>query len=679
MPGPRILLGRRHSRVFLSFSRTFVQRTDRICRSISSSVGQAKRRSFLSSSGIPLILEASLDRSAYYEGEPMRVSLRLRNNGKQRVGGIRLTLKQLLTVKYAHEPRQVIKSTVMEYEGHEISVRDVAEFEATLVLEPKYNTSRMSSFQIALESFLPLGPDRPRVLAATCAFHGASFNGYPFGIDKLRVFSVEYYVNVHAIIPWGSNVIVKLPFHLVSNGGILRTWESPSGDLSSQLTHKPSIGSTIPTSQARIPPTAANLISFDGNAVDEVVEDDYNDRDDDNDDGDLNSENTHPVDRLFPRGTTPVAAKSGQNAEQLTWNEDLASARSILESTRTSVSVLHQGILNDKLDRRSIALQNIASRGEKQCAYLEQLNAILGKDLVELKSSLQRAAQGGADGNSQTFYAAQATAFRLTSLATRHAKIVQMSWGREDLEEHLERMASLLDDFELFVARGTRKAWNEASLAVDRMTQKSKLLIKELAGYGPIESDLELLAKTIVQCGLANAQIRHGKGREADHDELDSDSENGEEDGALEPMGHLESLLSELAECFQTLYNNLIDRQDTTGHALLELIESFPTIIVRYAKGVRRLLIHTADPKMGPVAYFNWRFLLATVELHYLGSICSAAGRLLIYRRREYLKWSSVVEKSIPARFILTRATLGNDEELEALAGQIVNLMQSLS
>lgn len=676
---PRMRLGRRHSKVFLSFSKTTVASIERISRSLPASTGVAKRRGFLSTSA-PLILEASLDKTAYYSGEPIVVKLFIRNDGKQRVNGVRITLKQLVTIKYANDPKQTIKSTIAQYEGHEQEVRDATSFEANVVVDTKFNSHAAIGHHVALETVLPQTPESPKLLAASTLFGGYTFSGgHAFGVEKLRVFGIEYYINVHAIIPWANNVIVKLPFQLVSNGGVEHNFEVPPPTFSSLRDSSPSLATSSyrpphplgfeekslngrQQSLTRATPLHANLISFDLYADDDQEPmDNILDQTDDCD-GDRYSTNV-----LAPVSSTNSGNNGKYSAptDKVPFETDLATARLVLESSRSAINGLHTGILKDKLDRRSRSLQCLDRRTELNVEFVEQLNRIIIGDLAELESSLALAKKG----DSLKCAAFQGYAFHLGSLGQLHTKLVSLSFDKELVEEHLEAFSQILDDFDLLLSKAVRRAFDEATKVLDRMRLHLSKLVEDLAGYHKIERSLKRLLRSIILRRWANYKATTDESLfdSSDNESSDEDSVNG---FPCHRLNDAEEQLAAMANQFQRLYDSCTDGEASDDY------EITPILLSGYCKSVRLLLLTELEPcALSLVAFFNWRFLFTACEQHYLGTYRGTSG-LLFNSLRDVIRWSGEIERRIPARFLLQNAS--KDDTLEDDANQVVQAMQSL-
>ena len=246
------------SKVVLSFAKRLTQ--ERMESSIPASV-TSKRTSLTSSKGVTLT--ASLDKTCFLISnttvEDMLLNIKLLNPARSTITGFKITLKQIVTVRFAGEARQTIKSTFGKYEFHSVFAeadplnpstgnrrvgvpiedlcRDACSFADTFTIKPRLESKL--SYQLALQSTVP--KSTTHALATTLKFDGltASIGG---GLDRLRCFSVEYYANVHAIFKWSRNLIVKLPFTLYDNGNSLHLNEEyPETFLDNRVQDKESI------------------------------------------------------------------------------------------------------------------------------------------------------------------------------------------------------------------------------------------------------------------------------------------------------------------------------------------------------------------------------------------------------------------------------------------------------
>ena len=165
----------------------------------------------------------------------MLFNIKLLNPARTTITGFKITLKQIVTVRFAGEARQTIKSTFGKHEFRSVFAdsdplstdnrtrrigvpieelcKDACSFADTFTIKPRLETKL--SYQLALQTSIP--KSTTRFLSPSFKFDGltASLGG---GLDRLRYLSVEYYANVHAVFKWSRNLIVKLPFTLYDNG-----------------------------------------------------------------------------------------------------------------------------------------------------------------------------------------------------------------------------------------------------------------------------------------------------------------------------------------------------------------------------------------------------------------------------------------------------------------------------
>jgi hypothetical protein len=632
---PRMRIGRRHSKVFLAFAKTNVSSVARISRMLTPSTGLTKRRSLLSS-GNPMLLEASLDKSVYIPGEQINVFIKLRNGGRQRVTGIRITVKQLVTVKFGNEPRQTIKTTVAEYEGHSLQLRDTMQYDTNVIIESSCDPARLN-YQLALESHLPRSADSQPVLAASCVFSGQTWKSpLSFGIDRLRIFSVDYYVNVHAVIPWASNVIVKLPFQLAS--------QSKADNEASTL---PNLrNSTISLTNT---PLKGNLIAFD---LDEE-RDDF-DMDEARDTKRQSTDSKHAHDDI---GTNPVTEGT------ISWSEDIKAAREKIESGGKCLRDAHLAVIKNELDRRSLFLNCAPRRVAMIQTFMDQVNLFLTQDFSRLKTTFTLVQN--ASGTTKNHFAAQTAVARLLSLGESHAAIVPLGCNRDEIEGRLEVLFCIVDDFELFLARAEGNSL-EATGVLDRILIESTLLVQHLPGYLEFETSLKTLLQTITRSKWAYLKNHKTNPNNADDSDGDDDADCRLTD--FDPENDREDLTGSMATQFQSLVSYIIESE---GDA-----DFVPAELSRYTCRLCALLqSDLPHDQLGIVAYFHWRFIFSFIEQHNLGTVGSPVGRLLFPDLKDALRWSDQVESRIPARFLLT---IKPQDELVETANQIIASMQRL-
>lgn len=267
----------RSGKVVLSFSRTLLQANTN--PNAIPPTASNKRSSFTSSKAVTL--KASLDRPAYRHSDPMTFSITLTNPKRASIVGLRITLKQIVTVRFAGEATQTIKSCYGRFDFHSVFVnnsehgenmfdepdtaalrsrrssyqrgvsieslcRDACSFADSFTITPRLGTAARLPYQLALQSVLPRdAAPSSQCIATSCRFDGlvASIGG---GLNQLRYFAVEYYANVHAVFRWSRNLIVKLPFAIYSD-----RLPAVEGIPPPAIAQHPSTGSLHPESRPR--------------------------------------------------------------------------------------------------------------------------------------------------------------------------------------------------------------------------------------------------------------------------------------------------------------------------------------------------------------------------------------------------------------------------------------------
>lgn len=218
---------RKSSKVFLSFTRALPSDPTKLVQETTppaATVSKASTR-LLSTSSKPLTLRAALDRSFFYTNDQMAVHVRIDNPRAINFTGIRITLKQTITMRALNQGRQVIKVPLAAYEFRSIDANGKFQRSATYgeVCAPKdfpfiIDTLRVqlkpgtSLQQVAVESLLPRNTIKSLLLCPSFA------QTYEMQDNPLKYFAVEYYMNVHVVLPWGTNLIAKLPFTVASRG-----------------------------------------------------------------------------------------------------------------------------------------------------------------------------------------------------------------------------------------------------------------------------------------------------------------------------------------------------------------------------------------------------------------------------------------------------------------------------
>lgn len=218
---------RKSSKVFLSFTRAMPSNPAELVKETTPPAVIVTRSSnplSLSTNSKPLSLNAALDRAFFHTGDQMAVHVRIDNPRLINFTGVRITLKQLITTRALNQARQVIKVPLAAYEFRYIDANGKFQRSPTASgCEPKdfpfiidtlrVNLKPGSCLQhVAVESLFPRNSIKSLILCPSFA------QTYEMQDNPLKYFSVEYYMNVHVVLPWGSNLIAKLPFIVTSHG-----------------------------------------------------------------------------------------------------------------------------------------------------------------------------------------------------------------------------------------------------------------------------------------------------------------------------------------------------------------------------------------------------------------------------------------------------------------------------
>jgi hypothetical protein len=219
---------RKSSKVFLSFTRALPSDPAKLVRETTPPAVTVSKNStrLLSATSKPLTLSAALDRSFFYTNDQMAVHLRIDNPRAINFTGIRITLKQIITTRALNQSRQVIKVPLATYEFRSIDVN--GKFQRS---QPPYGSScypkdfpfiidtlrvilkpGTSLQHVAVESLLPRNTIKSLIMCPTFT------QTYEMQDNPLKYFAIEYYMNVHVVLPWGTNLIAKLPFTVASRG-----------------------------------------------------------------------------------------------------------------------------------------------------------------------------------------------------------------------------------------------------------------------------------------------------------------------------------------------------------------------------------------------------------------------------------------------------------------------------
>ena len=216
---------RKSSKVFLSFTRALPSNPTALVKEREPAAATVSRASnVLVGTGKPLTLNAALDRSFFYTGDQMAVHVRIDNPRSVNFTGIRITLKQIITMRALNQKRQIIKVPLAAYEFTSIDANGSFQRAGTssscapkdfpfIIDTIRINLKPGHDLQhVAVESLLPRNSIKSLILCPSFA------QTYEMQDNPLKYFAVDYYMNVHVVMPWGANLIAKLPFVVASRG-----------------------------------------------------------------------------------------------------------------------------------------------------------------------------------------------------------------------------------------------------------------------------------------------------------------------------------------------------------------------------------------------------------------------------------------------------------------------------
>lgn len=193
----RIKSGRRHSRVFLAWTLQTPQSPPRPSNPITS--GQ-------SDGGGLLWARRSLQLSATLcKSHPeLQVRVQVHNPRAMNLAGLRLSFKQLCSVRMrAMDPMHRMKTALCS-KDYPLAADARAPLHDQLLILPFSLPPRLP-YQVALQSQLPrlLSISAPRL-----------FPTGRYWVDGGIEVQVEYYVNVHVVLPWSQDLLVRLPIYI---------------------------------------------------------------------------------------------------------------------------------------------------------------------------------------------------------------------------------------------------------------------------------------------------------------------------------------------------------------------------------------------------------------------------------------------------------------------------------
>jgi S-arrestin len=167
---------------------------------------QEKEKNFIMASNRPLQLKATLDREIYHIGQPINIRVAIHNESKHDVHTIRISAKQVVVARIHGGEKEKYKCQVALLESNlHCPIKRHAKFEETFTVTPKVLESE--AYRVAYMGRISLS--EASILAPS-----TRENETPRDRKGL---AISYYVNIHACVTMGTDLIVKLPFILSGN------------------------------------------------------------------------------------------------------------------------------------------------------------------------------------------------------------------------------------------------------------------------------------------------------------------------------------------------------------------------------------------------------------------------------------------------------------------------------
>lgn len=682
----KLVSGKKSSKVFLSFSKLLVSDPAKLT-SLPASV-EAYKTGFLSDEP-SLKASAKLDKPAYQYGDVIGVNVKIDNPSRTKISGLRVNIKQLVTIKIGGDPKNVIKTCIGRYSfsnnreemlsfensfHHTISsLKDVATFSDTLKIRPHIDPMRYL-YQLALESKLPRSEQGSPVLAPSCSFEGGS---WPLGggLDRLKVFSVEYYLNVHVVIPWSKNLILKIPFKLVNTAG-----QSPFPTMQETL-NAPIFANlaevTLDSSRASVMddlkdlrPVPSNLMTLEANtaaispvsSTPSTVSPKFEDK----------------VVISLRKPSKPVEAPRTV-APTSTLKADLTLAKKSLIDLRRKLADEQHMVLQTLLDANSLILrfdprrvvlikEFLGTTEEILTTWLPQMSqkaSALGlvKSLQDLSlfdpiagetTQQQQQANGTDEENVVARCLVQSIVGRLGLF---HSQLVQFQSPRSVQEAKLEALNNVIDDLELMLTRfsnGLEGKFDDAGRRISvesirelivRIQKKLLDLVSVIPFYDAFDQELLRVKSKITAYGLVE-EHRPAVVVDTWTDDFD---------------GHMEQLAGQF-EAISTLMTS----SDLSGTKLMTTFTAYVDALIGFIQAVP-----TSSDLAGVAIFWQWQYLHAIIDAYY----CGGAEHSLLLPDRQTVNWCHRVKVLIPPQWDLLSA---ESNRLHLVGTRVIAAMQQL-
>lgn len=701
--------GKKSSKVFLSFAKQYINDPARLTQN--PSMGEAKKSSFLSSNEPNMRVVASLDKPAYQYGDIIAVDVKISNPRRTKINGIKINVKQLVTMKVGGDPKNVIKTCIGRYTfsnnredmismdsgyHHSLSsLKDVEMFSDTLKIRPHIDPMRYL-YQLALEAKLPRSEQGTPVLASSMEFDGEA---WPLGggLDRVRTFSIEYYVNVHIDIPWAKDLIIKLPFKFVNLGSTTGN-EMTLPSLNDAL-NAPIFNNLIPSRSGResrsgtiidelrdLQPMPSNLIKFVDNASSAAssttVSPTFDDRV-------VMAAERQPVAKASrsPRAQEPPVGTS----LGITFKEDLAQAKASLVQLRMKLAEEQQLVLNSALDAHSLLLRFDPRRHvlvKEFLAVLEEViinwlpqmsqrvsalslvksmeNLALFDPMASPTSDASSSPALPALGPGEDHVAASGLVQNIVGrLGMFHSQLVLFQSPRSVQESKLEALNAVVDDVELMLTRvhngicgrfddaGQRITPDAARELISRIQKKALNLVSVIPLYDSFDEELLRLRSKIAFFGLLE----------------DSDSSAP---AMVEAWGeNFDAITERLAGLFEDISALMGRGMDLSGAKLSAAFTEYTAQLIDLLQNVPSL-----SDRVGVAVFWQWHYLHAIVDTYYTGGM----EHSLILPERRSLNWAHRIRQLIPPQWDLVSgaAEQQGSARIQIIGTRVITAMQQL-
>lgn len=677
--------GRKSSKVFLSFSKLRV--ADREKLTGHPSTGTAYKYPFLSPSAeASLTATASLDKPAYQYGDVIEVNFKLANPKRIKVSGIKISVKQLVTIKIGGDPKNIIKTSIGRYSfsnnreelmsletGYHqtiASLKDAEAFSDKFKIRPHIDPLRYL-YQLALEAKLPRSEQGTPILAPNSAFDGEQW-ALGGGLDRVRMFNIEYYINVHVDIPWSKDLIIKLPFRFVNLGGASMA-PAPTDALSAPIFANFGGSVVYEHSQSGVLEELKDLRPVPGNLINFVDV--------------ANSSDGSPTfsdDRVVeaakpqPKSMRRVPDSSMAVGSGMSLKDDVQQAKVFLLQLRTKLGEEQQLVLQNLLDSNSMLLrfdprrhvlikEFLAVLDEVVMIWLPQmsqkvsaLGLIKGFGDLSLFDPVESSESTAAAHDSEDNVSARCLVQNIVGrLGMFHSQLVQYQAPRSIQETKLEALNSVVDDVELVLTKlsnglhgklddsGRRITPEVARELITRIQRKALDLVSVIPFYDKFDEELLRLQSKITSYGMV-------------------DHSSDTPPCIVTAWGEgFDVVMEQMAQLFENISSLMVDPA-LSGSRVASLFSAYVDSIIDLLQNAP-----TLSDRVGVAVFWQWQYLYAIVDTYYYGG----PEHRLILSDRQRIKWTHRIRSLIPPQWELLAA---DSNKLHLVGNRVIAAMQQL-